>query len=131
MVRPVLVESDRAQSEECALIEFDAIEYTEPGTYEYIIKELTPSGGGWITDNTAHRVIVQVDEIDGQLVARMDSPVPTFVNRKVRRGEHRPLQYFMPCAPCVGYLGYLSFIDYTGNIRYVGVVGNVCYIPFT
>ena len=69
--------------EECSLIEFDDICFTHPGVFEYTIREITPSGGGWTPDGRIYRVIVHVvDDGFGNLVASFEYPdgFPEFVN---------------------------------------------------
>lgn len=54
---------------------FPAITFTEPGTFNYTVREITPAGDGWIPDTGVFRVIITViDNGDGQLVATVDYP---------------------------------------------------------
>ncbi|MDR0946251.1 MAG: hypothetical protein LBM87_00695, partial [Ruminococcus sp.] len=67
------------------LIDFGAIDYTEPGTYCYTIEEdSTETGAGWFTDPTVFNVVVTVTRDENQnLVASVDYPggnVPIFDN---------------------------------------------------
>ena len=66
------------------LIEFGAIEYTEPGVYRYTIRELTGSGGAWTTDDSEFEIIVTVtDDGNGNLIPSVSYPdgFPEFTNR--------------------------------------------------
>ena len=63
--------------------EFPELFFNTPGTYEYTLEELTPSGDGWITDDKIVTVIVTVvDDGHGHLVATVSYPdgFPTFTN---------------------------------------------------
>jgi len=63
--------------------EFPELLFNTPGTYEYTLEELTPSGDGWITDDKIVTVIVTVvDDGHGHLVATVSYPdgLPTFTN---------------------------------------------------
>jgi len=63
--------------------EFPELIYNTPGTYEYTLEEMTPSGDGWITDDKVVTVIVTVvDDGHGHLVATVSYPdgFPTFTN---------------------------------------------------
>ena len=75
--------SDSFEPEECGLIEFPALTFTETGVYEFTFRELTPSGGGWITDGRNYRVIITVTDENGALVASLEYPdgFPVFENR--------------------------------------------------
>jgi uncharacterized repeat protein (TIGR01451 family)/pilin isopeptide linkage protein len=72
-----------AESETCGLIEFPELTFDAPGDYEFDLAELTPSGGGWTTDDTTYRVIAHVvEDSSGNLVATLEYPAgyPRFVN---------------------------------------------------
>ncbi|MCL2400576.1 MAG: hypothetical protein FWC91_12630 [Defluviitaleaceae bacterium] len=67
----------------CQNINFPALIFTSPGVYLYTIKELTPSGANWKTDDRVYRAVVTVtDNGDGTLDADVDYPdgFPKFVN---------------------------------------------------
>ena len=67
----------------CGRIEFPELIFTAPGVHRYTLRELTPSGEGWITDDREIDVIVTVvDDGHGNLVATVEYPdeFPTFVN---------------------------------------------------
>jgi len=62
---------------------FPAISFDKPGVYPYTIKELTPSGGGWLTDKREFRAVVTVTRGEsGKLEAQVDYPdgSPCFYN---------------------------------------------------
>jgi len=63
--------------------EFPELIFNTPGTYEYTLEELSPSGDGWITDDKVVTIIVTVvDDGHGHLVATVGYPdgLPTFTN---------------------------------------------------
>ncbi|MCL2235881.1 MAG: hypothetical protein FWB98_05525 [Defluviitaleaceae bacterium] len=65
------------------LIMFEAIEYTQAGIYHYVIREITPSGGGWTTDGRSYEVIVTIeDDGYGNLIPSISYPngFPEFIN---------------------------------------------------
>jgi len=67
----------------CSLIEFPELTFDAPGEYEFTIKELTPSGGGWTTDGKEVTVIVTVtDDGYGNLIATVEykGGFPEFTN---------------------------------------------------
>ena len=67
----------------CGLFQFPELVFTAAGVYEYTLQELTPSGGGWIKDDSIIRVIVTViDDGHGNLLATVNYPdgFPSFVN---------------------------------------------------
>jgi len=67
----------------CGTFEFPEMTFSEPGVYEYIIKEITPPGDGWSKDERIIKVIVTVvDDGHGNLVATVSYPdgYPTFTN---------------------------------------------------
>ena len=71
------------QGSTCGSFEFPEMTYSAAGDYEYTLKELTPSGGGWDTDDRIIRVIVTVtDDGHGNLVATVSYPdgFPSFTN---------------------------------------------------
>ena len=80
---PVFV--NKHPSPTCGSFIFPELFFTEEGEYEYTLKELTPSGGGWITDDRKIKVIVNViDDGHGNLVATVYYPgglFPSFTNR--------------------------------------------------
>jgi pilin isopeptide linkage protein len=62
---------------------FPEILFNEAGTTHYTVSELTPSGGGWITDGKSFPATVTVtDNGEGQFIAFETYPngQPTFVN---------------------------------------------------
>jgi pilin isopeptide linkage protein len=62
---------------------FPALLFTQPGVYSYTVRELTPSGGGWTTDDTVYPVTVTVtDDGQGQLITDVTYPdgQPAFTN---------------------------------------------------
>ena len=64
-------------------IEFAELTYDTPGIYYYTMKELTPSGDGWLTDTSEFDIVVTVtDDEHGNLVANVTYPqgYPTFTN---------------------------------------------------
>jgi pilin isopeptide linkage protein len=73
-----------AKNDVAGMIDFPEQTYSAPGVYEYIVKEITPPGGGWTTDSTTYRVNVTViDNGVGQLVvSSVDRPdgAPAFRN---------------------------------------------------
>jgi|GEM_PF-2019009 len=73
---------DTAFNDENGDVSFAPITFTEPGVYEYAIRELTQSGSGWTTDPHIYRVIVTVTDQDGELVAEVSYPdgTPDFMN---------------------------------------------------
>ena len=69
--------------EPCSLIEFPEVCFDKPGEYEFTIKELTGSGGGWTVDDAEIPVVVNViDDGYGNLTATVTYPegFPEFVN---------------------------------------------------
>jgi len=67
----------------CGKFEFPELIYDETGSYEYTLKELTASGGGWQTDKSIKNVIVTVvDDGHGHLIATVSYPdgYPSFTN---------------------------------------------------
>jgi len=78
---PVFI--DTHQCAACGLVEFPELTFTVPGVYEYTLREKTPSGGGWTTDDSIIKVIVNVvDDGHGNLIATICYPdgFPTFTN---------------------------------------------------
>jgi len=74
------------QSDMCGLVQFPELTFDEAGTYEFTLKEITPSGGGWITDDAIYPIIIHViDDGHGNLVATAEYPdgFPGFVNEYV------------------------------------------------
>jgi len=64
-------------------IVFEELIFTKPGQYTYAIKELTPSGYGWTTDDRTYHVIITVrDNRRGKLIATAFYPngKPQFTN---------------------------------------------------
>jgi len=64
-------------------IRFDELTFTEPGVYTYTVRELTPSGYGWITDCNVYRIVITVTANEfGELVAAAEYPdgKPQFTN---------------------------------------------------
>ena len=69
----------------CGSIVFPELCFDAPGIYEYTMKEETPSGEGWITDDTEIKVLVHVeDDGHGHLIAYFEYPdgFPTFTNTR-------------------------------------------------
>ena len=67
----------------CGEVRFEDLTFDAPGTYEYTVKENSPSSGGWTTDNHEYKVIVEVVEDDfGNLIATINYPdgFPRFRN---------------------------------------------------
>jgi len=67
----------------CGSFIFPELTFTEIGQYEYFLRELTPSGGGWTTDDREIKVIVDViDDGHGNLIATVNYPhgFPSFTN---------------------------------------------------
>jgi len=78
---PVFVNTLRGAA--CGAFQFPDLTFDEPGIYEYTLRELTPSGDGWTTDDRVIRLIVSVvDDGHGNLVATIEYPdgFPSFVN---------------------------------------------------
>ena len=78
---PTFVNTHRGAK--CGAFQFPHLTYDEPGIYEYTLRELTPSGDGWTTDDRVIRLIVTVvDDGHGNLVATIEYPdgFPTFTN---------------------------------------------------
>ncbi|MCL2396635.1 MAG: SpaA isopeptide-forming pilin-related protein [Defluviitaleaceae bacterium] len=74
------------QSDIHGLVQFAEMTFDEVGSFEFTLKELTPSGGGWITDNTEYPIIIHViDDGHGNLVATAEYPegFPGFVNEYI------------------------------------------------
>ena len=64
-------------------ISFSFPEFTKPGTYEYLAKEITSSGNGWITDTREFPILVTIaDNGQGSLVSNVSYPegLPSFAN---------------------------------------------------
>ena len=79
------------EGEECGLIKFPELTFDEPGVYEFTLKELTQSGGGWTTDGREIKVIVRViDDGFGNLVATIEYPdgFPEFTNKYNAKPAH-------------------------------------------
>jgi pilin isopeptide linkage protein len=78
---PVFVNTKRGEA--CGMFVFDDMTFDAPGTYEFTLKEETPSGDGWETDDSEFRVIVDViNDGHGNLIATMSFPdgFPSFTN---------------------------------------------------
>ena len=78
---PVFINKRRGET--CGLFQFPDLTFDEPGVYEYTLRELTPSGDGWTTDDRVIRVIVTVvDDGHGNLVATIEylDGFPSFTN---------------------------------------------------
>jgi len=79
----VPVFTSRHHDSGCGKFEFPELTYDEAGSYEYTLKELTASGGGWQTDKTVkHVTVTVVDDGHGHLVATVSysGGYPSFVN---------------------------------------------------
>jgi len=78
---PVFV--NKHHSAQCGAFQFPDLTYDEPGVYEYTLRELTPSGDGWTTDDKVIRLTVTVvDDGHGNLVATIEyhDGFPSFTN---------------------------------------------------
>jgi uncharacterized repeat protein (TIGR01451 family)/pilin isopeptide linkage protein len=78
---PVFV--NKKTSDTCGLFQFPDLTFDAPGVYEFTLRELTPSGGGWITDDRVIRLVVTVvDDGHGNLIATIEYPdgFPSFTN---------------------------------------------------
>ena len=78
---PVFVNTHHSAT--CGSFVFPELTFDSPGVYEYTLKEQTPSGDGWTTDDTIIKVIVTVvDDGHGNLVATVEYPdeFPSFTN---------------------------------------------------
>ena len=78
---PVFV--NKRHGETCGLFQFPDMTFDEAGVYHYTLRELTPSGDGWTTDDRVIRVVVTVvDDEHGHLVATIEylDGFPTFTN---------------------------------------------------
>ena len=76
---------------ECNNIVFEALKFDQAGTFEFTVKELSKSGGGWITDSREYRVkIIVKDDGHGNLIAVVEYPegFPKFVDIF----EHRSIE---------------------------------------
>lgn len=74
------------EADPCSLIVFPELLFDTAGVYEYTLKEISPSGGGWVTDSTVYGVVVTVeDDGYGNLIATIDYPdgFPEFRNTYV------------------------------------------------
>jgi pilin isopeptide linkage protein len=66
-----------------SIIKFDCLTISEPGKYEYTIKEDSPSGNGWTTDAREYKVTVTVaDDGNGNLIPSVSYPngFPEFID---------------------------------------------------
>lgn len=75
---------NRLHAEPCSKVEFHELSFDKEGTYEYTLKELTPSGDGWTTDDAEFKVVVTVeDDGYGNLFATVKYPdgFPEFTNK--------------------------------------------------
>jgi len=82
---------NKFKGEKCRLIEFPELTFDEPGFYEFTLKELTSSGGGWTTDDREIKVIVRViDDGFGNLIATAEYPddFPEFINKYKAKPAH-------------------------------------------
>jgi pilin isopeptide linkage protein len=63
-------------------VTFPAIPFDEAGTYDYRIREISPSGGGWTTDTHIVPVIITITDNRGNLSANVTYPngQPIFQN---------------------------------------------------
>ena len=86
---PVFVNKHRSRT--CGLVEFPELSFTHPGVFEYTLRELTPSGGGWTTDDSEIKVIVSVvSDGHGNLVATISYPegFPSFTDTHESKPAH-------------------------------------------
>jgi pilin isopeptide linkage protein len=75
----------QATNDACGNITFPALTLNQPGVYNFTIRELTPSGCGWVTDKRVFAVTVTVtDSGNGKLTANLSYPngYPHFINRR-------------------------------------------------
>jgi len=84
-------------------IKFPALIFDKPGVYSYVMKELSPSSGDWITDRREYRVIITVKEKLGELVARVDYPDgdPVFVNKYCHKPRPKENCFIICCCDCI------------------------------
>ena len=78
---PIFV--NRFRSTTCGNIQFPDLIFTAPGVYRYTLRELTPSGEGWTTDDRDFDVVITVvSDGHGNLIATIDYPdgFPQFIN---------------------------------------------------
>lgn len=64
-------------------INFPALTFTEPGTFHFTLREITPARGGWTADTSVFPAIITViDNGEGQLIATVDYPYgpPSFTS---------------------------------------------------
>ena len=74
---------NKHRSANCGAFQFPDLTYDKAGVYEYTLKELTPSGDGWTTDDSVIKIIVTVvDDGHGNLVATIEyiDGFPSFTN---------------------------------------------------
>jgi pilin isopeptide linkage protein len=70
------------------LVTFSQLPYSSPGVYNYTIKELTPSGNGWITDSNVYPATITVTgDSAGHLIALASYPQGQPVFRDVYNAE--------------------------------------------
>jgi pilin isopeptide linkage protein len=72
-----------AQNDASGDVIFPTLSFTEAEIHSYTIRELTPSGGGWTTDDTVYPVLISVTEDEeGNPVAEVTYPdgFPAFTN---------------------------------------------------
>jgi len=65
---------------------FSEIEYDEPGTHEYLIKETSSGLKGWMTDDSEYNVTVNIKNRNNRLVAEIDyhgGGFPSFHNHYI------------------------------------------------
>lgn len=77
---------NKLEADPCSLIVFPELSFDAVGVYKYVLKEISSSGGGWVTDDTQFRVNVTVeDDGYGNLIATIDYPdgYPEFTNTYV------------------------------------------------
>jgi pilin isopeptide linkage protein len=64
------------------VVTFPQLQYNLPGTFNYTVRELTPLGSGWITDESIFPATVTVTDENGILRSEVNYPEgePSFVN---------------------------------------------------
>ncbi|WP_211800300.1 Spy0128 family protein [Proteiniclasticum sediminis] len=66
---------DEAKNDVNGLFAFDALNFTQPGTYTYYVREVLGSLGGVTYDTKMHKIVVTVvDNLDGTLTATAKYP---------------------------------------------------------
>jgi len=82
-------------------VTFPKLTYHTTGTFNYIIKEMTPPGKGWTSDQNEFPVHVSINKEAGRLIAGVTYPkgTPTFCN--IYKPCHKPCHHqHDKCRPC-------------------------------